>query len=435
MVHTSVILLMALSMAVDKSEPSWTIPASFSVAQEENLEICPPISLGEPLQEIGEPGRPFGPQSEFLSLDDGAADGTDVRTLLASLNAKTEAREVTFEKRGSEKRSQPLHPVHGSKADSSVENSTIRFGGSRLPGSRHVGFANSQPLEVIVPGLDPYGANVLNQASSLSLTGGAMMVSTAKPHSSLANVPLKLEYDPSNVDGNRLTVIAGKQRSILSIYDWELQPLARFVDSGHHGAISIHMFGKHEKVSLDAAFEQTLLGLRFIQADMMPRGIIMSQDYLPQDAKGILLGPGEQERLSSEQVVRDAVHELESLMSRTRNGAPYSVMTDAKVQFEFEIVGNELIISGSPYFFFWEPANKGDQVLPKRALNDSLKRAWPKIKQANPVVIEAMERSFRAVAFFRFQKQNSPNNWSRLMQQLEAIQLEKVPTPSLLSGE
>ena len=193
--------------------------------------------------------------------------------------------------------------------------------------------------------------------------------------------------------------------------------------------------GRQEKVSLDAAFEQTLLGLRFIQADLMPRGIILSQEYLPQDDRGTILGPGEIERLSADHEVASSVRELEPLMARTRNGASFSVLTDAKVQFIFEIVGKELVITGAPYFFFWEPATKGNQVVPKKTLNDDLKRAWPKIKQANPIVIESMERSFRTVAFFRFQKKNSPENWNGLLRQLNSISLAQVPTPSILTTE
>ncbi len=130
-----------------------------------------------------------------------------------------------------------------------------------------------------------------------------------------------------------------------------------------------------------------------------------------------------------------SVRELEPLMARTRNGASFSVLTDAKVQFLFEIVGKELVITGAPYFFFWEPATKGNQVVPKKTLNDDLKKAWPKIKQANPIVIESMERSFRTVAFFRFHKKNSPENWNVLMRQLSAILLAQVPTPSILTAE
>ncbi len=436
-VHTTLILLLALCVQSENAPQKLSLAAAFANDDGDSDALIATVRMEarlQPIDEEGELGVPTGPAFNMPPLNDSSSDALAMKAIFASLKTGKES----LDRVGAPTKPAPnlqVHSVYVSAKSTLSETTSIRFGNKRLPGARHAGFANSQPLEVIVPDLDRYGSSVLNQASNLSLTGGAMMVSTAKPHPALANVPLRLEYDATNVDGNRLIVVAGEYRSILSLYDWELQPLARFVDAGHHGAVHIQMFGKHEKISLDAAFEHTLLGLRFIQADLLPRGVILSQDYLPQDSRGVLLGPGEQLRLSSEQEVREAVGELEPLMAKTRNGAPYSVLTDAKVQFEFEIVGNELVISGSPYFFFWEPANKGDQVIPKKTLNDLLKKAWPTIKKANPLVIESMERSFRTVAFFRFQKQKSPSNWARFVQQLNGLTLEKIPTPSLLSGE
>ena len=440
-VHTSAILLLAMCITTEQVPTHSTIHASFEGTQDASFEVCDSSILNVPLGDPAESDGPINPQADFFSLDLLALRHSDIDSKLRSyvtlpqVPRGTRPIEPIHQDRQVGNRTRSVHQIHTSISDSSSDIKSVRFGGKRAPGARLVNVGPAKTLEVIVPGLDPLGSSVLSQANNLSLTGGAMMVSTAKPHPTIANVPLRLEYDAAQVDGRRLNVIAGTQRSVLPIYDWELQPLAKFVDAGHHGAVSIHMFGRHEKVSLDAAFEQTLLGLRFIQADLMPRGIILSQEYLPQDERGMILGPGEFERLSADHEVASSVRELESLMARTRNGASFSVLTDAKVQFLFEIVSNELVISGAPYFFFWEPATKGNQVVPKKTLNDDLKKAWPKIKQANPIVIASMERSFRTVAFFRFHKKNSPENWNVLMRQLSSISLAQVPTPSILTAE
>jgi hypothetical protein len=67
-------------------------------------------------------------------------------------------------------------------------------------------------------------------------------------------------------------------------------------------------------------------------------------------------------------------------------------------------VDTEWVVGGSPYFFFWAPGNNGQRVIPKKALNDALKKAWPQLKKANPLVVESMERSFRTVALFSLPK-------------------------------
>ncbi len=439
-VHTAIFVVLALCVSVEQVATHSMIHASLADGQEAEFEVFDSTSLDAPLGESEQTGS-IDYHESLLSLKLPALSETDMdshlKLLVSSFRPPKESRLLASDPvaREAKNRERRVHQVYASTSNTSLNQRSLRFGGKSSPGARNIGYGPASTLQVIVPGLDPLGSRVLSQVNNLSLTGGAMMVSTAQPDPSIANVPLRFEYDATNIDGRRLVVIASKQRATLAIYDWELQPLAKFVDSGHHGAVSIHMSGRHEKVSLDAAFEQTLLGLRFIQADFMSRGIIMSQEYLPQDERGIIIGPGELERLSTDEEVASSVHELKPLMARTRNGASYSVLTDARVPFVFAIEGNELVISGTPYFFFWEPTKKGDQVVPKRSLNEALMKAWPQIKQANPLVIESMEKSFRAVALFRFQKQKSPDNWNEFMRQLSTVSLAQVPTPSLLSNQ
>ena len=308
---------------------------------------------------------------------------------------------------------------------------TLRFGNPKSRGARLVGFAPKSTLRVAIPDLDSLGTSVLSQASSLSLTGGAMLVSTARQHPSLGKTSLRFHYDSTNADGKRLNILFGKRCGIYSLYDWELKPLTQFVDSENNGVVSIAMHGGHERVSLDAAFEDTLLGLRFIQADLMSRGIVFSQEYLPQDDKGFILGAGERNLLSPDSEIADALKILGSLLARAREGASYSVLTDAGVPFEISLDGNDLIVEGLPYYFFWEPGIN-NSVVPKRSLNDALKKAWPLIKRANPVVIESMEKSFRTVAMLRYLKQSASEDWSAFVAQVDQIAMEKIPTPSIV---
>ena len=443
--HTAVFLVLAMCVFTEQvvPQPPLQVALANDADCEQLLELGGAASSSSPLSEIGDSDEPgLTTQSVTMNLAGLYTDSDFEQSVLeSSLQvlrlSRASDQQVSYQQiKEPATRQRLVHQVHApSTSDSSLATSRLRFGGKKMPGGRTIGLGPLSTLEVMVPGLDRYGSSVLSQASNLSLTGGAMMVSTAWPAPALANVPLRFEYNASNEDGSRLEITAGAERSILAIYDWELLPLAKFVDSGHHGAVSIHLLGSHEKVSLDAAFEQTLLGLRFVQADLMSRGIVLSQDYLPQDEKGILLGPGELERLSTDEAVAAAVRELKPLMARTPSGAPFSVLTDAKVRFVYSIKDGELTIAGTPYFFFWEPAKQGDQVVPRKLLNEDLKKAWPVIKQANPVVIESMEKCFRIVAFFRFQRQNAKENWKSFLQQVRSISLASVPTPTFLTRE
>ena len=434
--HTSLILVLALTIAVEHQPARSTLSATFASQPTDVEELCTTDFANSKLALSDEP-EPFGVQEEMIALEQVALTDTELSSQLKSVVSAVEAPKTARVDPGlnpQPTRRSKVTQVSTSTTVASANQKSLSFGKKNAVGTRQILPGPGATLEVIVPGLDPLGTSVLSQASNLSLTGGAMMVSTAWPAPALAGTPLRFSYDASQADGRRLVIAAGAQTATLPIYDWELIPLAKFVDSCHNGAVSIHMLGNHEKVSLDAAFEQTLLGLRFIQADMMPRGIIMSQEFLPQDESGVIVGPGEQERLSTDEQVESAVKELKPLMAKTRNGAPFSVLTDASIRFVFAIEGTEIVITGTPYFFFWEPANKGDQVVPRKALNDALKKAWPQIKQANPLVIESMERSFRTVALFRYQKQKSTDNWNSFVQQVSKVNLVPVATPAVLTN-
>lgn len=435
--HTSIILVLALFVSTDQRTSKSPFSATLGNEPSESVELLSTAFSGFKLVESDEPA-PNGVQEEVISFDQVTFSDIQLSGQLASVLSSVEQPKTSQVETGVNR----VAPNRGSKVTrvststivASTNQKSLSFGKKNGVGTRQIVPGPGSTLEVIVPGLDSLGTSVLSQASNLSLTGGAMMVSTAWPAPALAGTPLRFSYDPSREDGRRLVVVAGTQTATLPIYDWELQPLAKFVDSGHNGAVSIHMLGNHEKVSLDAAFERTLLGLRFIQADMMPRGIIMSQEFLPQDENGMIVGPGEQERLSTDEQVVSAVQELKPLTARTRNGAPFSVLTDASIRFVFAIDGTDMVVAGTPYFFFWEPGNKGDQVIPRKVLNEALKKAWPQIKQANPLVIESMERSFRTAALFRFQKQKSPDNWNSFVQQVSKVNLEPIATPAFLTN-
>ncbi|MCY2985668.1 MAG: hypothetical protein NTY15_18745 [Planctomycetota bacterium] len=434
-VHTSIILVLALTIAVEDKTTRSTLSATFAGQPTDVEELCT-IDFANSKLAVSDEPAPYGVQEDMIALEQVALSEIELSSQLKAVVNAVEAPKTARIDLGSNPptRRSKVTQVSTSTAVASANQKSLSFGKKNAVGTRQIVPGPAATLEVIVPGLDPLGTGVLSQASNLSLTGGAMMVSTAWPAPAMAGTPLRFSYDASQADGRRLVVVAGTQTVSLPIYDWELLPLAKFVDSGHNGAVSIHMLGNHEKVSLDAAFEQTLLGLRFIQADMMPRGIIMSQEFLPQDENGVIVGPGEEERLSTDEQVESAVRELKPLMAKTRNGAPFSVLTDASIRFVFAIEGAEMVITGTPYFFFWEPANKGDQVIPRKALNDALKKAWPQIKQANPLVIESMERSFRTVALFRYQKQKSLDNWRSFVQQVSKVKLVPVATPAVLTN-
>lgn len=308
----------------------------------------------------------------------------------------------------------------------------ITFGLRSNPNSRvATGFQRYEGLRVIAPETAHNGISVLNDASILSKTGGGMMVSTAEPAPGINVRGLHLAYDPSQPDGRRFEAVIGNKVASLDLFDWEGKPLVEFVDSGHNGAINTDVGLGTEYITLDDAFQQRLLGLRFIQADLLPAGIIPSQTYLPRDQSGIILGEGERAWLGSTDSVRTAAASLRPLFELSRSNLRYVVLTDAGRHFVFSVVGNQLLIRGRPYYYAWS-RGLDDGVLPNDQVNTLLIRSWEKFRQVNPLVIRAVERAFRTTSFLRFQQQNDPQNWRAFVRQVSAVRITDVPTPRKL---
>jgi hypothetical protein len=274
--------------------------------------------------------------------------------------------------------------------------------------------------------------DVLLDSAVLRQTGGGLLVSTAQPDSALLGKKLQLNYSPSMQDGERVQVLIANKTSILDAYDWEIQPLTHFVDSDHNGSINIDI-SSQLNIRLDDAFVDTLLGLRIIQSDLIPR-YVLSQTYLPQINDQLILGSGEKAVLTDNaEADRAAAHFLASV------GLPpttFTVITDAGVPFPFRLLGRKISISGRPFLYAWNLAREvGNAVAPDLEYNAKFAANWALLQKANPVLVRSIERTYQLTAFLRYQKSASPDNWTNFVHQVDAIELSPIRTPSVLSKE
>lgn len=271
------------------------------------------------------------------------------------------------------------------------------------------------------------GVAVVTIPELLSQTGGALLVGVAEPHRELWGEEVELKYSAPNKDGRRVEVLVGTRPTVyMDLHDWELKPLVELVDSGYHGAINMAGGPKEQNILLHRAFQTRLLGLRFIQADLMPRGKIASQRYLPRWEGQLILGAGEERGWRIRATL--AERRLSDLF-RTHQ-ARYHVLTDAGAEFTYSIVGHQLVVSGRPYIFAWNP--KGNRVAEDVTINKRFKEEWRTLRRLNPIVVRAIERTFRSVAFFRRQIRNNFTNWNAFANAVRGINLHPVPTPRRL---
>jgi hypothetical protein len=185
---------------------------------------------------------------------------------------------------------------------------------------------------------------------------------------------------------------------------------------------TVHTF----EVTLDNAFQSRLLGLRFIQADLIPVGKVISQTFLPRNEAGVLLGPGEGAYVSSDTEADTAASELFSSVIRTKS-TQYVVLTDAGRKFTFRTRNDAIEVQGRPFYYAWDAV--GERVQPDNNFNRKMEAAWGLLQRANPVVVRAIERAFRAVSFFRYEQKQSPEDWASFSLSVSKVSLPPVPTP------
>ena len=191
-----------------------------------------------------------------------------------------------------------------------------------------------------------------------------------------------MEYDSSKPDGSRLIVsIADKQgekRKITAdIYDWELGPISEFSNSNNESAMTL--FGnlldedKSDKaqeireaggriINYHPAFDNTLVGLRLFQADVLifqPNAVDL---FKYKGNKEYILGAGEDNpNIESN---RGKFLEMQDWLYEQRiqgNNYQSYVVGDIGQDVTFEIIENKLKFKGKPYWWMWDNSDQVEQ--------------------------------------------------------------------------
>ncbi|MBN2416626.1 hypothetical protein JXO52_12340 [bacterium] len=211
---------------------------------------------------------------------------------------------------------------------------------------------------VVLPGI------MFSQAI-LSVVGGVAFERTAQPLHPSALFSLELGYDPALPDGHRLVLKVNGERKQAVIFDWMLVPIARYAESDYLACFTYfgHLRDRHREeavlsrkgriVNYHPAFDNTLLGLRLMQTDLM----LMYNDCadLPKEKGEYILGGGE----TRPEYFRNAIgfnnillhlHDIENdLGFRFRS----YLISDYSREIRFSFPGDTLVITGDPFFYCW----------------------------------------------------------------------------------
>jgi hypothetical protein len=181
-----------------------------------------------------------------------------------------------------------------------------------------------------------------------------------------------IRYVPDQDDGERLRLMIGKRDQqdaevIVPLHDWQLIPLVKFADSDSHSCVTL--FGEPENPADDAvletqraggflagyhpAFNDTLLGLRLLQADMLildPLDDSLACDLFKEQGEYVL-GAGEhapdlEQNRERHQAVREWLEQQDP-------GFDSYLICDHGVKLRADVENGRLTIDGAPYWYCW----------------------------------------------------------------------------------
>ena len=206
----------------------------------------------------------------------------------------------------------------------------------------------------------------------LRATGGVAFSAVAKGRR--GEVIDHLQYDPSRPDGERLRVhiehASGRiEVADASIHDWQLVPLAHFAKSDEDGCVTL--FGElqdaalqrtlqpdHYIASYHPALENTLIGLRLLQADLLllteEAADLFRDDAPPRGSGEYFLGAGE--RAPNVAKNRRRHQEVADwLEARQRRGQIFRsyVVGDSGQRVSFYTRRGDLVVRGEPAWLAW----------------------------------------------------------------------------------
>lgn len=319
---------------------------------------------------------------------------------------------------------------------------------------------SSGPLNVTMN-----GKRSLSSYGFVGSVGGVAFESVAEAGASLRNKPIAISYNSDKADGYRLIITIEETSYQPYLPDWQLVPIAKYANSDYNACVSL--FGPKTQNSrydivYHEAFENTLLGLRLLQADIMLMNLAEFWKLPAMDSQ-IVLGLGETEPDS--EGWQDSAMKINKIMGKDTFQS--WVCTDCDENVQFYIENDQFVITGFPYYYFWksdfenyrqkyqqylkqaEQLRKNGkikeynvivakinslepQVFEVTTLTSEMKKNTQTIQAFNPTVYTAVNQTMRYAAFFRYIKAANIDIWNKFLSQVQNVPVApKVKTPTL----
>jgi hypothetical protein len=303
----------------------------------------------------------------------------------------------------------------------------------------------------------------LSKYSFVGKVGGIAFAAKAEAGPELVGKSLYLDYDKNKPDGERVRLFVEKEEYIVPVPDWIIVPVARYAESEFNAVVSL--FGPKQTqedydVVYHQAFENTLLGLRLLQADTLLSNLNETWQ-LPRQKGQVVLGRGEVKPTHFNRIAAERI-----LRTMTQASFQAWILTDEKETVGVSLDKGQVHVTGTPYYYFWTSNqveyNQTIELYKRRAAealarNDIHKHNLivttannfePVISEAevltrgmrentqalysfNPAVFGAAIATMRYAAFFRYIKAQNIVSWNTFMEKITGVAVEpKVETPT-----
>ena len=195
----------------------------------------------------------------------------------------------------------------------------------------------------------------------------------------LSGMSVELDYDNTEPDGARARIeVNGKEYS-LPLYDWELKPITQYADSKYTAVVSIFGEGSDSEnfryIDYYPAFEDTHLGVRLLQADLLPMDPVTFSEVPAENGRQVYR-PGEAKQQSLETRLGTASAISQIMASETYHAW---VLTDTDLTGRLYYEGGVARVDLTPYYYVWRSQETGERQRLIEAYNDLLDTVRPRL--------------------------------------------------------
>ena len=249
---------------------------------------------------------------------------------------------------------------------------------------------------------DVAGTPDLLHMETMTVVGGVIFVQRARP-SAPAHACPHSSIDLAAESGRRLRATfrgaQGAQRTVAAtLYDWELAPLAAFVESDTDALFTyMGVHGQYHE-----AFVGTLAGINLFLLDTFRS--------LKSPARAHLVVATAVPGYTDQIAVTEANERAAGRLVRWMRGS-HLMFTDAGVDFTFQPLGDSLAIAGDPYWIAVRKQRGRGEV--DRRFDDS-----NALLAANAAVFGSGGRLAKHAALFRYLKAECPAEWQALRERI-----------------